>query len=144
MSLQEVTEIVNFGYNRKMKSSPPLPPGLRIWFVVHFAVDMLVGVPLLLLPELVLPLLGWSPVDPISTRVVGAALMGIGIESLLGRNASAEVYRAMLNLKVIWSGSAILGIGLGLWNGGAPAGWAFLFVFFVFWCVWTYYRRRLA
>lgn len=127
-----------------MRNDSPLPPGLRTWFVVHFAVDMLFGIPLLFFPELVMPLLGWSPVDPISSHVVGAALMGIGIESWLGRNASVEVYRAMLNLKVIWSFSAIIGIGLGLWNGGAPAGWLFLVVFIVFWAVWVYYRRRLA
>ncbi len=87
-------------------------------------------------------LLGWSPIDPIASRVVGAALMGIGIESWLGRDSSAEVYRAMLNLKVIWSSSAIIGIGLGLWNGGAAAGWLFLVVFMVFWAVWVYYRRK--
>lgn len=126
-----------------MNSPSPLPPGLRTWFIIHFAADMLFGIPLLFFPEWTMGLLGWSPIDPIASRVVGAALMGIGIESWLGRDASAEVYRAMLNLKVIWSSSAILGIGLGLWNGGAPAGWVFLAVFFVFWLVWLYYRKML-
>lgn len=125
-----------------MRKDSPLPPGLRTWFVVHFAADMLFGIPLLFFPEWTMGLLGWSPIDPIASRVVGAALMGIGIESWLGRDSSAEVYRAMLNLKVIWSSSAIIGIGLGLWNGGAAAGWLFLAVFMVFWAVWVYYRRK--
>ncbi|MBI3166185.1 MAG: hypothetical protein IPG44_15245 [Anaerolineales bacterium] len=125
-----------------MRKDSPLPPGLRTWFVVHFAADMLFGIPLLFFPEWTMGLLGWSPIDPIASRVVGAALMGIGIESWLGRDSSAEVYRAMLNLKVIWSSSAIIGIGLGLWNGGAAAGWLFLVVFMVFWAVWVYYRRK--
>ena len=125
-----------------MRKDSPLPPGLRTWFVVHFAADMLFGIPLLFFPEWTMGLLGWSPIDPIASRVVGAALMGIGIESWLGRDSSAEVYRAMLNLKVIWSSSAIIGIGLGLWNGGAVAGWLFLAVFMVFWAVWVYYRRK--
>lgn len=120
-----------------------VPNSLRTWFVIHFVVDMLTGVPLLLFPELVMPLLGWNTIDPISTRVVGAALMGIGIESYLGRNASIEVFRAMLNLKVIWASSAILGIGLGIWMGGTKAGWAFLGVFAVFLVVWIYYWRKL-
>ncbi len=57
-----------------------VPNSLRTWFVIHFIADMLFGIPLLFFPEFVLPLLGWGVVDPISTRVVGAALMGIGIE----------------------------------------------------------------
>jgi len=97
----------------------------------------------LFIPEIVLPLLGWTTIDPIATRVVGAALMGIGVESYLGRNADVEVFRAMLNLKIIWSGSAVLGIALGLWRGGAQAGWLFLGIFFVFWCIWVYYWRKL-
>ena len=120
-----------------------VPSSLRTWFVIHFMVDMLIGVPLLLLPEIIMPWLGWNVVDPIASRVVGAALMGIGIESYLGRNASIEVFRAMLNLKVIWSSSAILGIGLGLWQGGASAGWLFMWIFVVFWFVWIYYWRKL-
>lgn len=126
-----------------MESNPPLPPGLRTWFVVHFAADMLFGIPLLFFPEWSMGLLGWTPIDPIASRVVGAALMGIGIESWLGRDASEAVYRAMLNLKVIWSGSAVIGIGLGLWNGGAKPGWLFLGVFLVFFMVWVYYRRKM-
>ena len=120
-----------------------VPDRLRTWFIMHFYADMIFGIPLLLFPELVMPMLGWTTLDPISTRVVGAALMGIGIESYLGRNASVDVFRAMLNLKVIWSSSAILGIGLGLWQGGASAGWLFLAIFVIFWFVWIYYWRKL-
>ena len=120
-----------------------VPNSLRTWFLIHFVADMITGVPLLLFPELVMPLLGWTAIDPIATRVVGAALMGIGIESYLGRNAGIDVYRAMLNLKVIWSSSAILGIGLGIWQGGPKAGWLFLAVFIIFWVVWIYYWRKL-
>jgi len=120
-----------------------VPHSLRTWFVIHFVVDILTGIPLLFFPEVVMSLLGWTTVDPIASRVVGAALMGIGIESYLGRNASIDVFRAMLNLKVIWSSSAILGISLGIWQGGAKAGWLFLGIFVIFWFVWVYYWRKL-
>jgi len=120
-----------------------VPNSLRTWFVIHFVVDILTGIPLLFFPEVVMSLLGWTTVDPIASRVVGAALMGIGIESYLGRNASIDVFRAMLNLKVIWSSSAILGISLGIWQGGAKAGWLFLGIFVIFWFVWVYYWRKL-
>ena len=90
-----------------------------------------------------MPLFGWKTVDPIASRVVGAAFMGIGIESYLGRNASLEVFRAMLNLKVIWSSSAIIGIGLGILKGGPQIGWFFMGIFTIFWFVWISYWRKL-
>ena len=121
-----------------------IPKNLRTWFIIHFFADMIFGIPLLFFPELLLPMLGWNAIDPISVRVVGAALMGIGIESWLGRDSSVEVYRAMLNLKVIWSSSAILGIGLGILNDGPAAGWLFLAIFVIFWFVWVYYWRKLT
>jgi hypothetical protein len=111
---------------------------------VHFILDVLFGLPLLLAPELMLALFGWQEVDPILSRLVGAALMGIGVESLLGRDSGVEAYRAMLNLKVIWAGCAVLGIALGLANGGARFGWVVLVIFAVFLGIWVYYRVRLA
>lgn len=120
-----------------------VPKSLRTWFVVHFALDFIFAVPLLLVPEQIMPLFGWASVDPVTSRLVGAALMGIGVESLLGRNASLETYQAMLNLKIIWSSSAIIGIGLGLAAGAPAAAWAFLGIFVFFWGVWAYYRFLL-
>jgi hypothetical protein len=82
-------------------------------------------------------------VDPISTRLVAAALFGIGIESYLGRNAGVEAFRAMLNLKVIWSATAAIGV---LWSqlaGGPPAGWGVFAIFASFHLVWLRYRLLL-
>lgn len=121
----------------------PVPKNLRTWFVIHFAADVLFGIPLLFFPQSILYLFSWNSYDPIMTRLVGAALMGIGIESWLGRNADADTYRAMLNLKVIWASSALFAIGAGLFEGAAPTAWLFLAIFFVFWCVWVYYRMVL-
>jgi hypothetical protein len=123
---------------------PPVPAGLRTWFVIHFAADMLFGLPLLLFPGWILPLFGWGSYDPLTSRLVGAALMGIGLESLLGRNASAETFRALLNLKLIWASSAVLAIGLGLLDGAPAAAWLFLLIFALFLAVWVYYRLRLG
>ena len=120
-----------------------VPNGLRTRFVIHFAADVLFGVPLLFFPHLLLQFIGWQTYDPITARLVGAALMGIGIESLLGRNASVETFRAMLNLKVIWASSALIAIGIGIAEGAALSAWLFLAIFFVFWCVWVYYRMSL-
>ena len=120
-----------------------IPAGLRTWFVIHFVADVVFAIPLLFFPRWLLTSLGWTVYDPIMARLVGAALMGIGIESLLGRNAVFETYRAMLNLKIIWASSALYAIAAGIIEGSAPIAWVFLGIFFVFWCVWVYYRTVL-
>ncbi len=123
--------------------SREIPKSLRVWFVIHFAIDMIFAIPMLLVPELLLPLMGWSFVDPITSRLVGAALLGIGVESLLGRNANSDVFKAMLNLKILWASGAVFGIGLSLVEGGPPFAWIFLVIFAAFLGLWVYYRVKL-
>ncbi len=127
-----------------MKSTEKqVPSSLRIWFVIHFIVDMLFAIPLLFFPEFLLPLLGWDVVDPVMSRLVGAALLGIGGESLLGRNASREVFLAMLNLKILWASGAVLGIGMGIAVGAPHLAWGFLVIFAAFLGIWVYYRFKI-
>ena len=98
---------------------------------------------LLFFPQTLLNFFGWTTYDPIMTRLVGAALMGIGIESLLGRNASVDTFREMLNLKVIWASSALFAFALGIAEGAASIAWVLMGIFAVFWCVWVYYRLKM-
>jgi hypothetical protein len=126
-----------------MNQDHAVPQSLQTWFVIHFVVDILFALPLLLFPRTLLMLLGWTTYDPMTARLVGAALMGIGVESLLGRNASAETFRAMLDLKIIWSSSAIFAISAALYEGAPAMGWAFLAIFVLFWIVWVTYRLKL-
>lgn len=121
-----------------------VPSSLRVWFVVHFWADIVFAVPLLVAPVWFLGLLGWSCVDPISARLVGAALVGIGVESLLGRNKGVESFRTMLTLKVLWSGTATLGILVSQLEGGPPFGWGFFGIFLGFNILWTIWRVRLG
>jgi hypothetical protein len=120
-----------------------IPQGLRTWFVVHFAVDMVFGIPLLFFPYWSMTLFGWDYVDPLTSRLVGAALLGIGGESLLGRNAKFETFQAMLNLKIIWACGAVLAIGMGIRDGLPTIAWGILGIFAVFLVVWIYYRFQL-
>lgn len=126
-----------------MERNPEIPRGLKIWFVIHFVVDMLFAIPLLLLPELILPWFGWESFDPVMPRLVGAALLGIGGESLFSRNAPREAFKALLRLKIIWASSAILALGLGIIYGAPPASWGFLVIFVGFLGVWIFYKIGL-
>ncbi len=121
-----------------------MPSGLRIWFVIHFVADLLFALPLFFAPEWFLGLLGWEAVDPVATRLVAAALFGIGIQSLIGRDEGKESFRAMLNLKVIWSTTAVLGLVWSVLQGGPLMTWGLVAVFTGFSAVWWRYRVLLG
>ena len=119
---------------------------LRRWFVVHFLADVLVAIPLFLNPRLVLGLLGIGDVSVVLARMVAAALMGIGVESWLGRKANRESYLGMLRLKIIWSGVAIVGLGLGV-ASGEMSGWGgvgLVGIFLFFNLLWIYWFLKLS
>ncbi len=124
----------------------PVPDALRKWFVIHFWIDILFAIPLMLVPVEMLSMLGWQTVDAYTGRLVAAALFGIGIESYLGRNAGLESFRNMLTLKVIWSLSAVLGIGLSLAENAQNRpliAWGILVIFIGFNFLWVYWRVKL-
>ncbi len=131
-----------------MRRVPPeVPTILRVFFMIHFFVDIVLAVPLLFFPEGFLELVGWTlPVDPVTSRLVAAALFGIGIESLIASRGNNDAFLSMLNLKIIWSFSALCGLVISMaelsWR--APVFlWTVLGVFVVFNVLWMYWRIRL-
>ena len=108
-----------------------VPKGLRTWFIIHFIADYLFGIPLLLAPIWTMTLFGWASIDPATTRLVGAALLGI------------ETYRAMLNLKIIWSLAAIFSLAAAVAQGAPPITWLLLIMFLIFSITWIYYRMKI-
>ena len=121
-----------------------VPQSLRFWFVIHFVVDFIFAIPLLIAPVWLLTLFGFETADPFTARLVGAALLGIGGESLLGWNGTVEAFRAMLNLKIILSLAAIAAIILTLVITGGPLmAYVVLLIFAAFGGLWMYYRFLL-
>lgn len=123
-----------------------VPSALRTWFIIHFVVDILFAIPLFIFPQEFLSLLEWDPIDPLATRIVAAALFGIGIESWLGRNANLETYKNMLNLKIIWSATVLLGIALTIYKfpcSTTITEWLLLSTFLFFNIVWVFWRIKI-
>ncbi len=121
-----------------------IPKSLRIWFIIHFIVDIIFALPLMIAPEWFLGLLGFITVDPVASRLVGAALIGIGGASLLVRNKGLESFNSLLTLKILWSVSAIIGIIWSLIEGAPLVMRLVLPVFAIFSAVWIYYKIRLS
>lgn len=119
---------------------------MKIWFLIHFVVDILFALPLMVAPTAFLSALGWKVVDPIASRLVAAALLGIGIESLLSVKSPAPTFVGLLNLKIIWSSAAIAGLVVSLVFAAAQTSrlaWAVAGIFLMFDIVWIYWRRRI-
>lgn len=116
---------------------------LRAWFVIHFVADMIFGLPLLFMPAQTLALFGFETAETLTARLVGAALIGIGGNSLFMRKKGKEEFKTMLTLKIIWSSAAIIAIVLSIIEKMLPALWAFLSIFIIFNGVWTYHLRNL-
>ena len=129
-----------------MNTLPTTPRALSVWFLIHFVADVAFALPLMVVPSWFLTLLGWRSVDPVSSRLVAAALFAIGIESLLMRRAPLDRFPAILSLKIIWSAAAIIGLAWSLIAGthGRPwSVWGFLAVFVAFHALWVYWRIRV-
>src|SRR4051794_15589673 len=120
-----------------------IPQTLRRWFAVHAFVDVVLALPLLFAPAAFLHALGWTAIDPVTARLVGAALLGIGVASWMGRNEGADAFRVMLNLKLVWSASAIVGLVISVGEGAPPFAWGVLSAFIAFFGVWFHYRVRM-
>ncbi|HXH30881.1 MAG TPA: hypothetical protein VNJ01_08720 [Bacteriovoracaceae bacterium] len=105
--------------------------------------DVIFAIPLLLFPVQILTYFGWEVIDPLTTRLVGAALIGIGVESFLGRNAGMESFQGMLRLKILWSLSANIGIAVSIAEGAPKIAWLFQIVFILFSILWIYYKFQL-
>lgn len=127
-------------------ASERAPVALQRWFFIHFILDVLFALPLLITPRFFLLLLGWESVDPVAARLVAAALFGIGIESLLARRVPLTSFPALLDLKLIWSSAALVGLFVSIIEGvhGVPwALWAFVAIFAAFNILWGWWRRRV-
>ncbi|MBI5391427.1 hypothetical protein HZB00_00330 [Candidatus Woesearchaeota archaeon] len=126
-----------------MSTNKMVIKSLRRWFILHFFIDYIVALPLFFIPIWTLHMLRWTIIDPFATRLVAAALFGIGGISFLARNETQEVYIMILNLKIIWSCLAIAGILSTMLQGGPVFGWVILTIFSGFCIVWIIYRKAL-
>lgn len=120
-----------------------VPALLRKLFILHFIIDFIFAIPLMFAPKAAMALLGWPDVEPVATRLVAAALLGIGGISFIARNADAGAYKHMLTMKLLWSSAAVLGLLLSIFEGAPIATYGFLAVFVMFFGVWLYFRLKM-
>lgn len=123
-----------------------VPKPLKKWFIAHFIIDFVIAVPIFFFPRIILEFLGWTEIDPFSTRLVAAALFGIGGISFVSRAEQVDTYRSLVKMKLIWSIAAEIGILITLifeFSEFPVIAWVFLVIFIGFTIVWAYWLNLL-
>jgi hypothetical protein len=69
---------------------------LRATFAVHCIVSLVIGALLLLIPGRVLTGLDWAPIDPLISRLLGAALLALAWGSFRGWRATDRAQAAVV------------------------------------------------
>jgi len=76
---------------------------LKVTFVVHGIVAVVIGAPLLLAPGRFLGWIGWAPVDPLISRLLGAAILGLGWSSFRGLGALPGERRILIETELAFT-----------------------------------------
>lgn len=111
---------------------------LRYTFIVHAVVALLLGAPLLLAPGRALGLFGWAPVDPLLSRILGAALLGLAWGSFRGfRAAERRQVAFLVETEAVFCVLACVGMLRQMWGYNYPwYAWILLAVLALFAIAW--------
>jgi hypothetical protein len=141
----------------------PISSSLRTTFLVHMIVALVFGAGLWLIPGRTITLLGWVPeqvqlpqselsvpgqtfVDPVITRLLGAALLALGFASFLGWRASRRDQVSLLVLmEFVYCVLGVVAILAGMFTLGRPMpviGWVLAAILIVFAVAWGLALRR--
>jgi hypothetical protein len=147
----------------------PVSKGLQTTFLAHAILSLVFGLALLLVPGRSLSLLGWVPqwvqlpdsdlsipggtfIDPLITRLLGAALLALAYLSLRCWMTAPQIHREALlvvEFEAVYCALSVLAILIALFTMQRSAGfaiWLILLVYAAFFAIWGVFwqvqRRR--
>jgi hypothetical protein len=123
-----------------------MPKGLRTLFLVHAVVAVVFGLPLLIVPGRLLTWVGWAPIDPIVSRLLGAAMLGLAWSSFRGWLATERARVALLvELEAVYTVLACVGLLRHLLVARYPlVPWLVFAMYLGFALAWMYFVVRVA
>lgn len=118
---------------------------LKLTFLVHAVVSLLLGAALLIKPGGFLEWVGWYPIDPIISRVLGAGLLALAWSSF--RGWQAHEWKQVAILVEMEAAFTVLGcVGMLrhlLFGKYLPVAWVAVGVLAVFAAIWiaSWFRK---
>ena len=99
---------------------------LKLTFLIHFFAGIFLGIVFLLFTETFTTVTGWPYLDPVAGRIMGAALVGFSLGSLLAwRETEWESVKILVQVEIAW-----LGVG-------TVTAFICAFLFPVPWVIWV-------
>jgi hypothetical protein len=141
----------------------PISNSLRVIFIIHMIVALVLGATLLIIPGRTLTFLGWVPeqvylpqsdfsipgtsfVDGVLTRLLGAAILALGYASFVGWRASRrEQVNLLVQVEFVYCLLGTVAILVGIRTLGTPVpviGWVITAILVIFSVVWGLALRR--
>jgi hypothetical protein len=141
----------------------PVSNSLRVTFLVHMIVGLALGAALWLIPGRTMTLLGWVPeqvqlpqselsvpgqtfVDPVITRLLGAAVLALGYASFLGWRASRRDQVSLLvQMEFVYCVLGAAAVLVGMFTLGRPVpliAWVLAAILAAFAVAWGLALRR--
>ena len=115
-------------------------------FLIHAIIAALFGIPMLIIPGEFLPLFGWTDevIDPLVSRVLGAAIIAMAWSSYRGWRASDwEQVNIVIEAEAMFAVLAAIGMLRHLIGYSWPAGvWLIFALFVVFSIAWIDALRK--
>ncbi len=117
---------------------------LRITFILHAIVAFVFGLALLAAPGQFLDIFDWKPVDPLTSRMFGAAMLALGWGSIRGyRAASWDEVEILVEVEAAFTFLAAVGLLRHLLVGSWPwYVWMIFAIFTVFAVAWIYHLLK--
>jgi hypothetical protein len=121
-----------------------MPKALRMTFLIHAVVCVVGGLLLWIIPGRTLQFFAWAPIDPILSRVLGAALLALGWSSFRGWQATERPrVQILLELEATFTVLACVGLLRHLLFARYPlVVWLLFAVFLVFAICWVGFLVR--
>jgi hypothetical protein len=113
---------------------------LKLVLLIHMIVSLILGVLLFVIPGRMLESLGWAPIDPIISRILGAALLAMSWGDLrLWRGGAQPAAKLWAEVHLGFSGLGAIGVLRHLVTGRWPVmPWLVFGVLGVFAVVWLW------
>jgi amino acid transporter len=119
-------------------------PGLKLTFLIHCIVALIVGLILVVVPQFWATLFGQSITDVAPYRVLGAAILAFGMSSWWAyRETLWQHTRIVTEMEIVWTVlGALVTIYALLFESMITAGWLMAIVLALFAVAFVYYYVR--